>query len=466
MRSNRVACVLIDHLPLQVEQRLDPSLLGSPVIVSGVAWKPDVVLDASPQAIGVWPGMGLPQARQVCPLARVIAPREELYYAQHDTLLRVCEQFSPQIETAGLGQFFLDVSDMQALYPTEQQLAITLLNAITQHTNLWARVGIASSKFVAEQAARQVEDSSGSIVAPKRDREFLAPLPIDTLPRDTHPEILRRLGLFGIETLGQFAALSPAAVARQFGPQSRSVHDLARGIDPRPLDVTTPPPAVTHVAHFTRDPLRDRIPLMHSVARVARMVAETLDVAGFSAEGLRIVVTLEDDREVERATTIRPPTAQAERLAVTAQRVTSLMDISAPVTALRVTAYPLRPWHTATQQLGFVDNPQSKQAQLQLALESLWSRFGELVIRVASLVGSPLPLRIQVQIDAKGRPSLLKWGGWTRMVRGVLDHWRSSSRWWQQPVEREHYLVQTQSGSTYSVYAQDQHWYVDRKYPR
>jgi hypothetical protein len=82
------------------------------------------------------------------------------------------------------------------------------------------------------------------------------------------------------------------------------------------------------------------------------------------------------------------------------------------------------------------------------------------------LVGSPLPLRIQVQVDAKGRPSLLKWGGWTRFVRGVLDHWRTSSRWWQQPVEREHYLVQTQNGSTYSVYAQDQRWYIDRKYPR
>jgi nucleotidyltransferase/DNA polymerase involved in DNA repair len=269
-----------------------------------------------------------------------------------------------------------------------------------------------------------------------------------------------------LRRLGQFSALSPAAVARQFGGQARAVHDLARGIDPRHLDVTLPPPAITQVAHFTRDPLRDRAPLMASVERVARILAESMALAGYSAEGLRVVLTLEDDREVERATSIRPPTVQAERLIVAAQRVTSFMETPAPVASLRITAYPLRPWHTATQQLGFAGSPDTREARLQLALESLWSRFGELVIRVASLVGSPLPLAIQVQVDSGGRPKLLQWGGWTRIVAGVSDHWRTSSRWWQQPIEREHYLVQTQYGSTYSVYAQYQRWYVDRKYPR
>jgi hypothetical protein len=44
MRSNRVACGLIDHLLLQVEQRLDPTVRDAPVIISGLAWKPDVEL--------------------------------------------------------------------------------------------------------------------------------------------------------------------------------------------------------------------------------------------------------------------------------------------------------------------------------------------------------------------------------------------------------------------------------------
>ncbi|MCL5996225.1 MAG: hypothetical protein M1546_09225 [Chloroflexi bacterium] len=71
---------------MQVEQRLDPSLRDAPVIVSGLAWKADVVLDASMQAIGAVPGMSVRQAQQVCPFARVISPREELYFVQHDII--------------------------------------------------------------------------------------------------------------------------------------------------------------------------------------------------------------------------------------------------------------------------------------------------------------------------------------------------------------------------------------------
>ena len=64
---------------LQLEQRLDPTLLDAAVILSGIAWKPDVVLDASLLAIGVSPGMSMRQAEQLYPLGSTEA---EVYFTE------------------------------------------------------------------------------------------------------------------------------------------------------------------------------------------------------------------------------------------------------------------------------------------------------------------------------------------------------------------------------------------------
>ena len=185
--NKRIACIYVHHLPLQVEHRLDPTLAHQPVIVSGLAWQPEQVFDASETAIGVKVGVSVCQAKQSCPHARVIPPREELYYAQHDTILRVLEQFSPTNESAGLGYFYADVSNMERLYPTEDAMAAAMLGSIQANTNLVARLGIAGNKYTAEQAARHSVDGNGQIVSPGRERDFLVPLSISALPPGTDP---------------------------------------------------------------------------------------------------------------------------------------------------------------------------------------------------------------------------------------------------------------------------------------
>lgn len=463
MRSIRIACVLVDHLPLQVEQRLDP-MLDSSVIISGLAWKPDTILDTSPD-LELPLGMTVQQAKQRYPQAKVIPPHEELCFAQHQTLAQLCAQFTDEIEDAGLGQFFLDVSDMQSLYPTEENLASAILTTVMTTTGLTAQIGLAGNKFTAEQAAHTARARSGTLVVIGGERRFLSQLSISMLPKATDPEILRRLELFGIETLGQFADLSSAAVSRQFGAGAQSVHELARGIDPRPLAVTAPPPSVTQVANFIRDPLHDRYALMRHVEKLAIIIAGSLEVAGYHAEALRVCLTQENGEKLQYANALNPPTADAQRLVLIAQRITSFINLTGPVVSVHLIAYPLRAWHAGTQQLGFFDISSERELRLRQTLETLWTRFGELVIRVASLIGPPLPLKIVAQVDSLGRPKLLNWGGWSRAVAAILDHWRTETRWWQMPEYREHFLVQTDDGATHSIYAQNGNWYLDRKYP-
>jgi protein ImuB len=120
-----------------------------------------------------------------------------------------------------------------------------------------ARFGVAPSRFAAVAAATNARVRKPEIVGAHgglrsggagggdgdsgraRARAYLAPLPVALLrsrPALAHlPEALERLG---VRTLGEFASLSPAAVADRFGNAGLVAHELANGgdsaLNPRP----------------------------------------------------------------------------------------------------------------------------------------------------------------------------------------------------------------------------------------
>ena len=103
--------------------------------------------------------------------------------------------------------------------------------------------------------------------------EFVAPWPVSVLDDDDLASLLVRLGL---PTLGDVAALAPDAVLARFGADGRRIHELARGIDPGPSVLVTPPPDL--VERTELDPPAERVDvaafaakeLAGSAARTAR----------------------------------------------------------------------------------------------------------------------------------------------------------------------------------------------------
>jgi nucleotidyltransferase/DNA polymerase involved in DNA repair len=150
-------------------------------------------------------------------------------------------------------------------------------------------LGLASNKFAARQAAEQVGTQSGRvlIVPTGGERRFLEPLPLKILPNPS-AELLRCLHLFGITTLGGFAQLPLAAVVLQFGSDLAFYHDLACGIDPRPLISESPPPTLSRTLRLP-EPLADRAMVLSAVERLASRIAHRLQESGYHALALSLV---------------------------------------------------------------------------------------------------------------------------------------------------------------------------------
>ena len=286
----RIACILAPHLPVQVERNRDPGLTGRPIIVGGQPWDPGVVLDCCPagEADGVRPGIRLARAEVLCPTARFLPADEPAYRAAHQALEAAIRQLTDRIETAGLGLFFADVTGLERTHGSDSHLARRLalevggapghFPPLTSVAKPDVRVGMASDRFTAEQAARAARPSTGSgeasdrwcLVPPGEERSFLSSLPLPTLPID--PEPLRRLNLLGVHTLGALAALPRLALSRQFGPQAGFLHDLASGRDPRPV-YTEAPPLGLEGRHAFEPPVAERGPRTAQAGRIVSALA-------------------------------------------------------------------------------------------------------------------------------------------------------------------------------------------------
>jgi hypothetical protein len=388
-----------------------------------------------------------------------------VYQSHHDALRTVLANFANAIETWALGECFIEVGALARTFPSEKAFALHIAIQAQRDTRLIPTLGMASNKFTAMQAARQAatETSRALVVPDGHERQFLAPLRLTVLP-DSPAELLRRLYLFGITTLGGFAQLPHAAVVMQFGPDTAVYHDLARGIDPRPLAPQAPPPMITRSLTLP-DPLADRHMVLTALEHLAGQLSRELDKAGHHAMALSLIVSTAEGQDHTVGAPVKPPSSDATLLRRIAGRLLGRLPLMTEVTGLALTAYPLREWHLGARQLSlFEETIQPRLARLQEVLRMLRQRFGEMVIRIASTIGPPMPLPIQVNTRPDGAPAWLRWGGWSRQVEAVYEFWRELKTWWDTPVRRDYYQVAVDGEMVFTLFRDEKgRWYLDRR---
>ena len=215
MRSLMIACVLLPRFQLTVASEGRAELLQAPTALApepgGAQQIGEVSLSA--EAFGVHPGMRLGEALARCPRLTLVAPDPAGVADSWERLLVRLESMGAAVEPERPGLVCFDVRGLLRLHGgLEGVLAATR-----------ARV------------RRPVIVSGGR----KQAGAFLAPLPVALLRARPAladlPEALERLG---IGTLGELAALTPAALADRFGTAGLHAHELASGGDgalrPRP----------------------------------------------------------------------------------------------------------------------------------------------------------------------------------------------------------------------------------------
>src|SRR6185312_12947783 len=177
--------------------------------------------------LGARAGMTLVQGQAAARDATVVIddPAEDIRVWQ--AILDALDAASPLIEDAGLGCAYLEMHGIEGGAPGWLRAVRGALAGF----DLPFRLALASTKFAAQTGAVVAD---GTIIQRDDAAAFLAPLTLEMLAIDAGT--LERLHILGITTLGELAALPHGPFVRRFGAQAALWHDLANGIDPRPLE--------------------------------------------------------------------------------------------------------------------------------------------------------------------------------------------------------------------------------------
>ena len=278
--------MIVAHLDLDaffaaVEELETPELRAKPLVVGGDPHGRGVVATANYVArrFGIHSAMSCAEALRRCPQAVFVRPRKRLYSEYSKAVWNAVREVVPTVERTGMDEGYLDVGEVAADFGRARAVAEAVQAAVRGATSLSCSLGVSSCKVVSKIASDRRKPGGLTVVPAGREAWFLAPFDVRRLP-GVGPRAEERLRRGGVETIGDLAALEDAQLRTllpgKLGPLLR---DRARGIDPRPLELSTETVSISAEETFPRD--------VAEVERLQEELRRLADVRGRAARGER-----------------------------------------------------------------------------------------------------------------------------------------------------------------------------------
>jgi DNA polymerase-4 len=237
-----------------VEQRDNPALQGRPVVVGGDPRQRSVVAAASYEArrFGVHSAMPMKTALRLCPQAVRVPPDFDKYRRVSGEIHALFREYTDQVEPVAFDEAYLDVTYNKQNIPFGHRTARMLKSQIRRQLRLTASAGVAPNKFLAKIASDLQKPDGLVVVMPDQVQDFLHPLPVEKIPgvgQVTRQHLLE----WGVNTIGELAALPLMDLVRRFGKRGAYLWELAQGRDESPVDPSWEPQQLSQETTFAVD---------------------------------------------------------------------------------------------------------------------------------------------------------------------------------------------------------------------
>jgi DNA polymerase-4 len=218
----------LDSFFVSVEMLLDPSLLGKAVVVGGSRDR-GVVTTCSYEArkFGVRSAMPMRKAMELCPYAIIVKSSYGQYAKYSAWVTNIIAANAPIYEKASIDEFYIDLTGMDTFF-NPLEWTIKLRQAIMDETGLPISFGLATNKLVAKIATDEAKPNGYLFVTPGKEKEFLAPLPVEKLGgvgKKSHQTLLA----LGIHTIGDILKYDGVLLEKALGKWGTQLIRQANG---------------------------------------------------------------------------------------------------------------------------------------------------------------------------------------------------------------------------------------------
>jgi len=393
----RVFHTRLAHFAVQAERLVDPTLATRPIaVITSPAQNGTILaLSSEARAEGLAQGMRVSLARKVSRIAVLLPFNAPLYQKVQGMLFSRLVRFSPAVEPAGYGSFFLDMSGMTGIYRSFDRAGHLLARDVAAQLDLTPRVGIGRNKLVSAIATRISWDGPVLEVPHGDEPVFLAPLQSAILPVAREKPVscaLRDLNLLIVEDV---QGLIVAEYVRQavFGPFARQVAAQARGIDTsvvKPVQLGAKEDRIVERYALPED-TNDEDRLHGAVQLLSETVGYQLRRSGRTARRVTLQVHYTDGYEHCASSRL----LRNDAITVVQELVGLYRRANrrrGRVRALTVDAGSLQPF--AEQISLFGPRPEEKQERLTQALDTIRRKHGSGGMLPAIALGNPSPKQL------------------------------------------------------------------------
>ncbi len=328
-----VICALVPEYKVAFARLAQPALRGRPVIVVDRLDRGHVLaLDERAYALGARRGMTLVQAAACAREAAVAIDDPRGGRTVWERALDALDAASPLVEDVAPGTALLEMRGIEGSELVWLESVRAAFHCDVELRALPLRIALGSSPFVARIAARVRNDA---IVRGGQERAFLAPLSLRYLDLDR--DVLERLELLGIRTLGELAALPHGPFVRRFGPAAARWHACASGRDDEPL-VPRPRRISIDRALFGDGTAEREDQLLFALRTLVGGVCDDIALLGKRCGALRLELECEDgETHAIEATLAQPTSGSAAMFDLLRARLEGTV-LRSPVTGLRLRA--------------------------------------------------------------------------------------------------------------------------------
>ncbi|MDD4316549.1 MAG: DNA polymerase IV [Clostridia bacterium] len=223
----------INNFFASVSILLNPELKGKPVVVCGdVEKRHGIVLAKSEQAkkAGIKTAETVWSAKQKVPGLILVPPDYKKYSEYSRKVYEIFTRFTPDVESFGMDESWLDVTGCEKLWGNGEQTAQKIKDIIRQETGLTVSIGVSFTKVFAKLGSDMKKPDAITVISRENYKDKVWPLKVsEMLFVGRHTE--EKLNAMGIFTIGDLARCGKGELKSRFGKTGEKIHSYANGTD-------------------------------------------------------------------------------------------------------------------------------------------------------------------------------------------------------------------------------------------
>ena len=234
MNFRSIFHIRLQNFELQAERMLDAALKSRAVAIISAHNANGTIVAISPEAgqEGLCKGMKVSLARKMSQSTRLLPYNRSLYSRMHNYLYQTVARFSPLVEPAVFGQFYMDMTGMNGIYKNDLRAGDMISKRINEVVRLENHIGISSNKLLSRISTSVVPEQIYKIDSGE-ESHFLAPLHSRLLPTSAQPSVERMLRFLFLRQVQdvQFVMLQESAAQAIFSRYYKPLAMEAKGMD-------------------------------------------------------------------------------------------------------------------------------------------------------------------------------------------------------------------------------------------